>query len=869
VLLLSLCEVWAATNYLITQENTVLQAKSFFANHASHDAIQGTFDMSKVSKSYQKLDLSNYHKDNSELLSQYGVLDKKKMIFSDKKNIDIVSDKDHRKLTGSFTCQSGWTSLSPFSLCSDVVDYSYLLLDSTTVAALEADARALLPSSTMGFISNTCLSDYKRMICAKVYAPCVDNVISGDTNTYDPVTTLPYKLPCKSLCDAASNAGTTCGGLLEGLGVTLDCTNAALFDTNSATCNALTSTDNVVTVAPHVEPYIGSACAGVISQTYLGATSGIAEIPGLAPLLPPWVQQTLIEATVAPIFENTPRYLTHDCLLEEKRFFCSLKYMAPQEITGLAFLFGANTVYMPQFPSQNMCQAYTSTCAAAFVLAPALAFDCATEVAPSTPLFPETTVTLGVFPLTPFGMSDVYLTTNARDLQLSDSYAIETQCPFGFTTDTIDGADPERYTYMMTPELSDCKYECPKLGLYTKENYDSFDSFQFWCWLFCIPLSILVITNMLTHDSEKRNNYVFYFSCFFLFQACLITIFLMTYTGPSPGCETNLFAYDGSVNNFSSMFVVPIALCRSANIYVTIFVSTCISLEVWIRVYWKVKNITNIRRGYTIILAAISFALWVASIEGGKVDDETGELKSQRWVLAYFINGLGFPEMNWFSDQMYHEYVLPIVFLWSVSTMAGLHMIYYCISISVTAMQSTGEEHPLFKLWKTYRTLITLMVLFQVQTISVSVLMVMWSFFVDTRDTYAISATYYECLISGFKNTSADPSRGIDACGLVRDYYDGWTRLYLFNYLLVASMTMLIYATYTEAAGKIYWSMLPVQVQDIIVAYVLPASNKIASAPSCDKDIESNKSAELAKTKPGVNWEESKEQGSPVSDRSA
>ena len=93
VLLLSLCEVWAATNYLITQENTVLQAKSFFANHASHDAIQGTFDMSKVSKSYQKLDLSNYHKDNSELLSQYGVLDKKKMIFSDKKNIDIVQTK--------------------------------------------------------------------------------------------------------------------------------------------------------------------------------------------------------------------------------------------------------------------------------------------------------------------------------------------------------------------------------------------------------------------------------------------------------------------------------------------------------------------------------------------------------------------------------------------------------------------------------------------------------------------------------------------------------------------------------------------------------------------------------------------------------
>ena len=78
-----------------------------------------------------------------------------------------------RKLTGSFTCSPAFAAFSPWSMCSDVVDYPFLLLDTDTLQDLETAVRAAVPS-THAFMDNACLSDYKRMICAQVYLPCVD-----------------------------------------------------------------------------------------------------------------------------------------------------------------------------------------------------------------------------------------------------------------------------------------------------------------------------------------------------------------------------------------------------------------------------------------------------------------------------------------------------------------------------------------------------------------------------------------------------------------------------------------------------------------------------------------------------------------------
>ena len=276
------------------------------------------------------------------------------------------------------------------------------------------------------------------------------------------MTSLPYKLPCNDLCTAASTAGSTCAGLLEGLGVTMPCSDAAQFDSNYATCNALASTSATITVAPHKEPYIGAACTGFVSETHLGDATAMS-IPGLPPLLPPWVQQNLIEMTTAPIFAATPMYFTPQCLKEERHFYCNLKYMQPQEMTDLAYLFGTGNAYMGRFPSQAMCQSFMTTCAAAVALATPLAMDCATEVAAITPLFPAINVILGTFP-GPSG--DILLNVTANDatvpadttLSTEVKLSVTSQCPHGFSTNAYADIDPARYNYMMSPALSDCKY---------------------------------------------------------------------------------------------------------------------------------------------------------------------------------------------------------------------------------------------------------------------------------------------------------------------------------------------------------------------------------------------------------------------------
>lgn len=151
------------------QENTmkVLRTRGYDGDAIS--AVSLEFDYSKRYQEATNMTFNN----NFEFWNT-------KIIFEDAKKEDQeVSDSPNmnpsiRHLSSSFTCQAGWSTPSPWSICSDVVDYPYMLSDSTTVGALEDAARAAVPSLA-DFISNTCLSDYKRMFCAQIYLPCVDN----------------------------------------------------------------------------------------------------------------------------------------------------------------------------------------------------------------------------------------------------------------------------------------------------------------------------------------------------------------------------------------------------------------------------------------------------------------------------------------------------------------------------------------------------------------------------------------------------------------------------------------------------------------------------------------------------------------------
>ena len=72
----------------------------------------------------------------------------------------------------SFTCES-FTTFSPWSMCSDVVDYAFLVETSSNLSAMEAAARGMLPTASLGLISHLCLDSLKRKVCADIYRPCV------------------------------------------------------------------------------------------------------------------------------------------------------------------------------------------------------------------------------------------------------------------------------------------------------------------------------------------------------------------------------------------------------------------------------------------------------------------------------------------------------------------------------------------------------------------------------------------------------------------------------------------------------------------------------------------------------------------------
>jgi len=72
----------------------------------------------------------------------------------------------------SFTCES-FAAFSPWSMCSDIVDYPFLMETASSLAAMETAVRAMLPTASLGMIGNLCLDSLKRKVCADIYRPCV------------------------------------------------------------------------------------------------------------------------------------------------------------------------------------------------------------------------------------------------------------------------------------------------------------------------------------------------------------------------------------------------------------------------------------------------------------------------------------------------------------------------------------------------------------------------------------------------------------------------------------------------------------------------------------------------------------------------
>lgn len=137
-------------------------------------------------------------------------------------------------------------------------------------------------------------------------------------------------------------------------------------------------------VAEPNEPYVGKVCKDVITEFYTASPKALDA--SLAPLLPPFVLQNLVEGMLSSIEAEIPRYLTSSCLVAQREIMCALTMMEPYALDQLHAVFG--TVYLPKYPARNLCERYMDSCSALIGVMPQLALNCSQHISPGVSLFP-------------------------------------------------------------------------------------------------------------------------------------------------------------------------------------------------------------------------------------------------------------------------------------------------------------------------------------------------------------------------------------------------------------------------------------------------------------------------------------------------
>lgn len=361
------------------------------------------------------------------------------------------------------------------STCYNAVDYSFYVPAGVSLAFLETTARDILGNEMLSVLPNSCLVSLKKLVCSRIYLKCPSNIDLTDLSTYNYniysdlgiAVPMPFQRPCQSLC---VNVNDQCLGLLGLMGFSQDCN--AKYDysfgqipslpyqydstNNTNKCNGMTASFQI---GKPQEPYIGGptgACGGIVDQLYVPPSSAISSV--LAPLQSPYVIQTILETALADNFKVLPPWLSKDCNFAMKKYLCrsvmirsgSETYLDAFTNAGVAPYLGAlssvgintasllvESVYMPSYPSRDICETYESYCAGFITLAniPALVPNCSkttTLNGITMENYPRNKQTILSFPVTVGSLSlSIPFQTSPDDVSYATT-SYETSCPNGF-----------------------------------------------------------------------------------------------------------------------------------------------------------------------------------------------------------------------------------------------------------------------------------------------------------------------------------------------------------------------------------------------------------------------------------------------------
>ena len=611
-----------------------------------------------------------------------------------------------------------------------------------------------------------------------------------------------------------SYAGTTCAGILEALGAPLGCSGNDATNTFTlyapdadSTCNKLASTLGVSLVADKTEKYVGTQCSGISKQILVPSSSTLDPTGKLAPMLPPFVAQLLTEKGLRGIFGAVPRSLKSDCLTNLRKVLCSLKMMKPQPLSTLQAYFG--TVYMPQFPEQQLCVDYVSTCGYLISVVPALGFNCAaTTMGGTVQLFPTTTQTITTVMGAP-------LKTDPNTLSDVDpTFSIATQCPIGYA---VPANPAEPYTNMPLPALA-CAIQCP-LRVYT--DWDYVYRIAVVGTIFQLLVSIFQSVNSYIVPAKKACIYTQVMTTAAMWEVCCRVVHLFSSVqfpganGPiTSQCSSEtswVHPADALMNNIygSNSNAAGICLLHAANqriyYYTATWAATNIFIEIWMRVVLGVKDVSRLKIFYNSTTAAVYFAMYFYWWAGAK---------THHWNTPLSTGVLCAASSDPSTEDVALWGLTIVNFVFNV-ILGGWGMIK-CIRITLSSQQS-GEKNPLRKLWKAYRILFSYGI---AATLYYPMyLLVVYMFATNMRKGKITASTtdWLGCTLKSFISVDADPTLSAAKCGAYPSDSFSYSELIWLQVFSVFTPFCVAICTNTSETDKFWWSLVPVSIQNSIV----------------------------------------------------
>jgi hypothetical protein len=650
-------------------------------------------------------------------------------------------------------------------------------------------------------------------------------VVADDTSTY--VNSLPYKLPCSSLCIAVTYLGSSCAGLFEGFGTYFSCTDTSVYDTSNdnTVCNDLSAWSGINVVSERYEAYAGTVCDGLIGDVYLGDPQAIIDLTGspmttLAPLLPTGAQQGVIETIVSFMETTVPRYLYPSCLTDMRKLFCAHYFPAPEAKSDLSAYFG--TTYLPRMPQYDLCTDFMDSCSTVVAdgeILNSLSLDCNVTVS-GVRGFPATTQVVSAIPLSG---GTVYMTTDPFSYSetVDESFYIGDECIPGFTSKELPvGLENEVVTYMLEG-ASNCKLSCPSNLLWDEEDIGT--TIHDAVIVLNILFFSLAMFNTMLMPSKYRN-----YRTLALGAAVTLNMVLLVLneaSAPNPeysSCSSDVSSFSEKTagDSFSGSMCLMYAYTRE--VLLVPFMTFCFSLviaEIYLQVVLNVK--ANLKLYMTIVtcVLAVFYTILITTFLV-KLHTMPEEDRPSHYITNNPLSplrGCTFQDvdsMKWSIVTVPNAIVLLML--------AGLliHMFYVCFTITLKAARMK-EGNPILELWKTYKPLILLTLAFELTMLVIHLFIYMRISEYRTgenvpyearRDKAAI-LEYMTCLVTSFVSYEVDPS-GRAACVRPDKHLIELDTLIFSEWAFTFNIFLVFVVSLNKIVKKWYWERLPVSVKN-------------------------------------------------------